>query len=102
MIIKTNTVLKNLKGVDLKNADGEVVTLGEALGNVLLSAKEQGKMKLYVLAQKCANNKSVEVDEADLALVKRAVSTSEIYGALVLGQCEILLDEVKEEVKKGK
>jgi len=63
------------------------------LGNILLSDKTGGKMKLYVLATKFSQDKEVELDKADLELVRNAVSKTEIYNALVAGQIEVILSE---------
>lgn len=98
MIIKTSQILKNLKGEELKDGE-EPFTLGIALGNILASSQEGGKMKMFLLATKLAQNKSVEVDSADLGVIKKAVESTKIYSALVAGQVEMLLDEIK-EVKK--
>lgn len=102
MKINTTIVLKDLTGKDIE-FNKEVFTLGQALANILVAAKEGGKMKLYVLATKLHQDKVVEVDqdkvvevdESDLSLIKSAVKSSEVYNALVLGQCEVLLEEVK-------
>ena len=92
MKINTKQALKTLKGEELKNGDIPF-TLGEALGNILLSDKTGGKMKLYVLATKFSQDKEVELDKADLELVRNAVSKTEIYNALVAGQIEVILSE---------
>lgn len=95
MKIKTNQVLVNLGGEPLKDSEGEM-TLGKALANIVISAKEGGKMKLFILGQKLFTEKELEVDSADLNLLKQAVKNTEIYTALVAGQVEMLLEEVKE------
>lgn len=94
MKIKTNTVLKELNGKEIKSLDGDF-TLGEALSNILVSSKTGGKMKLYVLATKLYKSKEVEVDESDISLIKEMIKASEIYSALILGQCELLLENIK-------
>ncbi len=99
MIINTKIVLKNLKGEEIKNGT-EVFTLGEALGNILISTKEGGKMKLFILGQKMVTQKSVDLDESDLALLKSSVKSSEVYNALILGQCEQILESLNEKSSK--
>ena len=94
MKINTKIVLKNIKGENLKNEDKDF-TLGEALSNVVVNAKEGGKMKLYILGTKLYQEVEVEVDDADLNLLKSVVKSSEVYNALILGQCEMLLEEIK-------
>jgi hypothetical protein len=95
MKIKANQALKNLKGEVLKNGDAEV-TIGEALGNILLGSKTGGKMKLFNLAQKLSNQKEVEVDSSDLALIKQAAESDETYSNLVSGQVLDYLSTIKE------
>ncbi len=99
MKINTKQSLKDLENKEIKSPDGKVFILGQALSNILLDTKEGGKMKLYLLATKIYKNDFVEVDEADLILLKQAVRSSLIYNALVLGQCELLLENVKKEDK---
>lgn len=97
MKIDLNIGLKNLKGEIIKDEQEKEFTLGQALANIVISAKEGGKMKLYILGTKLFQEDFLEVDDADLILLKNAVKTTEVYGALVSGQCEMLLDEVKKD-----
>jgi DNA-directed RNA polymerase subunit L len=99
MKINTQIVLKDLKGKEIEIKSGENFTLGDALSNVLVSAKEGGKMKMFTLALKLANEEYVDVDASDLSMIKEAVKKTEIYNALVAGQCELILEDVKEEKK---
>lgn len=94
MIIQADTILKDFAGKELKQ-DGENLTLGKALSNCLLTSKEGGKMKLYLLAQKLFSQDKVEVDESDFNLIKNCAERSEIYNALVAGQIQLLLSEIK-------
>ena len=99
MKINTSQEILNLKGEPLMS-DGEEVTLGTVVANALLGDSTGGKMKLYILAKKFYGSKSVEVDEADLKMVKDAVSKSTSYNALVVGQAELMLSDVTEAGKK--
>ncbi len=94
MLIHTKVTLKTLKGGDIKNND-TLFTVGDALSEILATAKEGGKAKLYVLAQKFATQDNVEVDAADLSLIKKTVEACTNYVPLVTGQLLILLDEIK-------
>lgn len=96
MKIDTKIVLKDLSGKDIVS-DGKEFTLGHALSNILVSAKEGGKMKLFTLAIKLHQEKSVEVDESDLAMIKTAVRSTESYTALISGQCELLLEGITDK-----
>ena len=95
MKINLKQALKNLDGSPLKNGT-EVLTLGEAIGNILSASEEGGKLKLYVLATKFATQESVDLDASDYELVKNTISKSRAYsGSLVTGQVELLLSEAK-------
>lgn len=97
MTIDLKQSLKNLKDEDLKDETGIVLTLGKALSNILLANETGDKMKLFLLAKKCFTEDSLEVDASDLNLIKEAVKTTKAYlNAIVTGQCEIILNEVKE------
>lgn len=93
MTIPAGKILTNLKGEPLKDGEDDV-TLGSALANMLLGAQEGGKMKLYSLAQEVYKGKNLEVDAADLALIKGVVEKSGTYSALVSGQILLALEEV--------
>lgn len=92
MKINAKETIKNMDGEDAKGAEGVVLTVGMAIANVLLSAKEGGKMKMFVLAKKFWDDKMVEVDEADLSMIKIAVEKTDIYNTLVIGQLLLLLN----------
>lgn len=96
MKILTKEVLKDLSG---KEFDTET-TVGKMIANILASSETGGKMKLYVLATKFYQEDSVEVDEADLQLIKQAVEGSKSFTPLVTGQILVVLESLKEEVNK--
>lgn len=94
MTLNTKQVLKNLKGEEITSGD-EPFTLGTVIANVLSSVESGGKMKLYILAQKAHDQDSIELDAADVALIKNALETSKIYQNVVLGQALVMLEEAK-------
>lgn len=95
--MKINTQNK-IKALDNKELD---LTIGQAIANILLASETGGKMKLFILAQKFFQDKFVDIDKADLDLVKNSIENSKgIYTALVTGQLLVMLDEIKEESKK--
>ena len=96
MKINTQEELVNLEGQKLKDGGGNA-TLGKCIANMLISAEENGKMKLFILAQKFYKDNFVEVDSSDLILIKNVVGKTKIYNALVAGQIELILEELKEE-----
>ena len=100
MILNTKKELVNLKGEPIKEADNTPVTLGYALSNILLTNDAGGKMKLFILAKKCFESKTVDLDASDLNLVKEAVKTTKIYNALIAGQIELILEDAKEDKQK--
>lgn len=99
MKIHTGQAIKDLKGKDVSSPDG-VFKVGTALSNILLETKSGGKMKMFILAQKCYTEDFVEVDESDLSLIRQAVEHTESYNNLVTGQLLILLENKKEDDNK--
>lgn len=99
MQINTSQPLLNMAGKSLQTQEEEGVlvnyTLGKGIADILLAAKNGGKMKMFILAEKCYKNSNLEVDEADLSLIKSAVENTEILNNLYTGQILKLLEEVK-------
>lgn len=102
MKINTKTSIKDLAGKDIPSGKDGVFTVGLALANILLDSKMGGKMKLFILAQKCFNDSEVTVDEADLSIIRESVEKTEQYNNLVNGQLLQLLNDVKNEENKSK
>lgn len=100
MQINTKIELKDLLGKPLEASKDVILTLGLALSNILISAEEGGKMKLFILAKKFFEEKAVDLDNSDLALVKNIVGKTKIYNALVAGQVELILEDLKDVKKK--
>lgn len=100
MKINTKTTLKTLAGDVLKTSDGKDFFLSEALGNILVASETGGKYKLYTLATSFATSDEVEVDGADLRLIKDAVESTKVYNALISGQLLQMLEEKTEAPKK--
>lgn len=101
MKINTKIVLKNLKGEPLKTDSETPLTVGEALSNILLFDKAGGKMKCFILAEKCYKQNAIEIDEADFSLIKDSVGRSEAYpSSIVTGQLLVFLEGLKEVEKK--
>lgn len=97
MKIKTNEAIKDLKGIAIKKDGKDNFTVGDALANILVSDKVGGKMKMFILAQKCANDKEIDVDKADISMIRDAVDRTEQYNNLVNGQLLVMLDDLKEK-----
>ncbi|MBU1096834.1 MAG: hypothetical protein KKB34_10165 [Bacteroidetes bacterium] len=91
MQINSKTILKNLIGENLISGENKPLSLGEALSNILLNDKVGSKMKCYILAEKFFKDNTVEIDEADLSLVKESIQRTELYNNLVNGQLLILI-----------
>lgn len=98
MKINTQRKLVDLKGKPF--ADN--ATIGDVIGDVLSRSTIGGQMKLYILAKRFAKAEgSLELDAADLELVKKALEDSRNI-PLVTGQVLECLSEVREESGKGK
>jgi hypothetical protein len=96
MRIDTQIKLKDLGGKEIVTSDTkEPMSFGKALANIVISGQEGGKMKLYTLAKQLFNDKAVEVTKAELDMIIRITETSAAYNSLIVGQCQLLLDEVK-------
>ena len=93
--MQLHQTIKTLKEEAIKNADGKDFTFGQALSNILLDAKEGGKMKMFILATKCFNDAEIKLDNADLLLIKKTINDTEAYGNLVTGQLLIALEDEK-------
>ncbi len=78
------------------NGKESALTVGQAIANILLASETSGKMKSFVMAQKFYNDtKDIEIDSADLAIIRQAVETTKAYNNLVSGQILVLLDSLK-------
>lgn len=96
MKLNINKAIKGLDGADLVDEQKVVFTIGKALSNILLNASEGGKMKMFILAQKCYGDKEIEIDISDLSIIKMAIEQTKLYNNLVNGQILIMLGEIKE------
>lgn len=92
MKINTKQKLKDLEGNDLKDNKG-IVTLGTVVSNILLTTKVETKLKMFILAQKILTNKEVDIDAADLDLIKKAIEQDQYYNNLACGQILLILNE---------
>lgn len=95
MKIKANQPIKDLKGEDVKQQDGTVFTIGEALGNILVASEIGGKAKMYLLATELVKNDEVTVDVADFGIIKKTVEATKVYSNLVSGQIAVYLEGIK-------
>jgi hypothetical protein len=93
MKINTKIVLKDLQNKEIQNPDNTPFTFGEAVGNVIGQSKTGGKLKIFLLALKFAQEESFDLDDADLSLVKQAIESSDgIYSTFILGQLLQILE----------
>jgi len=100
MKINTKVTIKDLAGKDIPAGD-KFFTVGTAISNILLDAKEGGKMKLFTLAQEFYKEKEFDIDAVDIDVVSKAVESTEQYNNLVTGQILAFLDETKSTDKKN-
>lgn len=95
MKIDTGRLVKTLKDEPYQY-DGRDLTVGHAMAEALASNDAGGKMKLFILAQKAyKSDGEMEVDEVDLALIKKAVEACGAYNNLILGQVLLAIDAAK-------
>ena len=97
MKIKTNQVLKNLKGDVLKMAD-ENLTVGTVLIEALLAIRQNyvlDKVKSYFLAKRIqeAKGHEIEVDGDDYGKLVKTIETTENFSPLIVGQTIDLIKE---------
>ncbi len=94
MKIDTKQIVNNLAGKAYQS-DEKDLTLGAVIAESLASSGTGGKMKIYILAQKAYTSDSIEVDEADMSLIKRCVEECKSYNNVILGQALAMLEEAK-------
>ncbi len=71
------------------------IIVGMVVAEALAGDRTGGKMKLFLLAQKAFDEAELEVDAADLALIKRAVEQCTSYNNVIVGQALAALEEAK-------
>lgn len=90
MKINAQAPVKTLAGENYKSGDKDI-SVGSVIADILAQDQTGGKMKLYSLAKRFFDDKEVEIDEADAALVKKAVEESKSYNNIIIGQILLLL-----------
>lgn len=75
----------------------EDLTLGTVIAESLAQEKIGSRRKLYILSHKAFTQEEMEVDEADLEVIKKALEGSQVYGGhpIIFGQALTLLDNLK-------
>ncbi len=91
MKINTSKKVLTLKGEPYQS-DGHDLKVGEVIAEALASSKMGGKMKLYSLALKSFTTDEVELDAADVALIKQSLEACDTYSTIIIGQ---VLEEVE-------
>lgn len=93
--IKTNTVLKNFKGEELKNGE-HPLDVGTVV-SMVLGGKVSNPTLGFTLGKKFANDKEVELKAEDVVFVKKELESQEPWNAIVVGQIIELLDGKSEK-----
>ena len=102
-ILDTRKVLTNLLGEPLKEPSGQDLTIGKAIGNILVSStKRSDPMQMYTLGIKFAQDDKVNLEAHEFKLVKENVEQTETYTILVTGQILLLLEELETVPKEKK
>jgi hypothetical protein len=95
MKIDTSKKVENVKGEPYK-VDGADLTVGHVLAEALSSLEVGGKMKLFLLAQKAFKSDALEVDEADKALIVKALEACTTYkNNIIIGQALLAVEDTK-------
>jgi len=94
MKVKANEKVMLLDGKTVLKQNDVDLTIGIAIATALVNSNGE-PIKTYELAKKFNDGGSIEVDTADLKLVKEAVNAYPNYNALVKGQVLVLLEGVK-------
>ena len=93
MKINTKQALKEVNGSPIKTENGEL-TIGNVLANVMFFDEGIGKLKGYTLGIKFSQEDEVDVDEADLQAIKKALETTKVYSNnLLVGQALSMLNK---------
>lgn len=100
--LNTSTILKTLDDKEIQ-LDNKPASVGKVLADILATSAAGGKMKLYTLAHSLYEAKgSIELDAADVALLKTSVDQSTNYVTIVTGQLLLILENLKEVTVKKK
>lgn len=104
MKIITKIVLKDLIGRDIPFLENDVLTVGKAIANTIVSPKrwKGSPIKAYKLAQKLYEDEPVEVDKADLVQIKNAIEADVDSSKVIVGQILDILEDIKEDEKEVK
>jgi hypothetical protein len=97
MKIKSSEGIRDLRGEYVKDPEGKVFSIGKALANILVESKVGGKAKMYVMATDFYKEKTMDYDEADIAIIRSAIQSDNQYNNLVTGQLLMILENSPEQ-----
>lgn len=88
MKINAGKIMKNLAGVVMQDASGAEFTIGKAIANILIANHEKpvDHFRIYKLSEKLWKASEIEIEDADMVLIKEMVAACKTYNSLVLGQ----------------
>lgn len=89
-IIKTNTILKDFKGGDLKQGENSL-TIGEVLSTIL-AGKSSNPSLAWQLGKKFATEEKVELKAEDIVFLKKEIEANDAWFSIVKGQVLELLE----------
>lgn len=91
--IDLKKVAKSFKGEEFTDQNGVPLTYGYSISLALTEQGVEGnRVKLYILAQKAYSDEFLEVDKADLEIIKKALEKSKTLSTNVIGQILLELD----------
>lgn len=81
-----NKSIKTLNGIDVKDANGKDVTLGNILAEQLVSGSKGDAVKFYGWALKLHDGKELELDKSDTQTLKDFITNNEQLTILAKAQ----------------
>lgn len=92
MKINTSQKVLTLKGDAYKNGTTDL-TIGGVIAEALAASQEGNKMKLYTLAQRAFSEETMDVDDADISLIRKALEKCTTYNNIIIGQTLLALEK---------
>lgn len=81
-----NHNLKGLDGLDVKDGDGQALTLGKLLANQIAFSSKGDALKLFNWAQKMYSGEALDLDKSDESTLKELIKTNEALTIIAKAQ----------------
>lgn len=96
--IKCSQELTQFNGEVLKDATGEVFTVGNIMANIL-AGQSSNPALAWQLGKKFATEKTVDLKAEEVVFLKKEVENSKTYVSLITGQILEILDSTDTSIK---